>query len=220
MSSNAARSRGLPHSSYSPVVRGMESSRHGRQHVDERDLGDLTPAKRSGRRLRTRAHQQPAGAAAHGVEPLGPRVAPSRTRCSAQAMKSVERVALAAQPALVVPPPAQLLSPPRTCAIANRNPRSSRLSRAELNAGVHRDPVGPRYTVQQQRSASRPAACRPARRARMGTCRPSDAVANKPLGRVVAPGRSRPALPGASAVCASAPPCRSRRSTRGVVSDS
>ncbi len=61
-------------------------------------------------------------------------VSPSATRCSAAAMKSVKLFGLLSS----LPPSYHgrpISSPPRTCAIATTNPRSSRLRLLDENAG-------------------------------------------------------------------------------------
>ena len=62
-------SSGLPHSSHSVTVSGSDGSRIDVERVDERHLGD-DAGERVRREVGDRAHQQAAGRAAPGDQPV------------------------------------------------------------------------------------------------------------------------------------------------------
>ena len=89
---------------------------HGRDHVDERHLRD-DRAVVGRRHVGDRAHQQPAGAAAHRRHALARRRSPPRTRKRVTSMKSVKVFFLfSSLPSSYQRRP--ISWPPRTCAIA------------------------------------------------------------------------------------------------------
>ena len=126
---------GLPHSSNSLVVKGIVGSIIV-VTTSTKGTSATTPFHRSGRKYSDSSHQQSSCTTTHCIKVF------LRSDIShlLNALRNIDKICKRFFFFIIFPSSYQLLPiscPPRTCAMANTNPLSTRLKRLELNDGIH-----------------------------------------------------------------------------------